>query len=157
MAPMKTYALILILWVGWNYNGEAESKSVRLAADVNLQYDAKILMRVPPNLRGKRLQIQLSKLTAEKPPEVLFELSLRCVSTKTTHHLGYINFFNAVGKLGREPTFTFDLPDLARTSCPLADLYLAIEPQGVVAPDSFPHVKYVKLLADSDVTSAPRD
>jgi hypothetical protein len=154
---MKMYGLMLMLAFGLNCKGSSDSKPGRIAGDLSLQSDVKISMHVPRSLAGKKLRVQIGGLSAEKPPEVLFELSLRCVSTKTTHHLGYINFFNAVGKLGREPTFTFDLPDLARTSCPLADLYLAIEPQGVVAPDSFPHVKYVNLLADSDVTSAPRD
>jgi hypothetical protein len=154
---MKMYGLILMLAFGLNCKGASDSKPGRIAGDLSLQSNVKISMHVPRGLERKKLQVQIGGLTAEKPPEVLFELSLRCLSSKTTHHLGYINFFNAVGKLGREPTFTFDLPDLVRTSCPLSDLYLAIEPQGVVAPDSFPHVKYVNLLADSDVTSAPRD
>jgi len=154
---MNMYALTLILAFGLNCKGVSGSKPGRIAGDLSLQSNVKISMHVPRGLEGKKLRVQIGGLTAEKPPEVLFELSLRCVSSKTAHRLGYINFFNAVGKVGREPTFTFDLPDLVRISCPLANLYLAIEPQGVVAPDSFPHVKYVNLLPDSDITSAPRD
>jgi hypothetical protein len=154
---MKMYGLMLMLALGLNCKGASDSKAGRIAEDLSLQSIVKISMHVPRGLEGKKLRIQIGGLTAEKPPEVLFELSLRCVSSKTIHHLGYINFFNAVGKFGREPTFTFDLPDLVRTSCPLADLYLLIKPQGVVASDSLPRVKYVNLLADSDVTSEPRD
>jgi hypothetical protein len=155
-AFMKIYGWVLMLAVGFNCNGESDLKPVRLASDISLQSSVKISMRVPPNFERKRLQIQLSDLTAEKPPEILFELSLRCTSDKMTLHLGYVNFFSAVGTLGREPTFTFDLPDLSRLPCPSADLYLTIEPQGVVAPRSFPHVKYVNILADGELTSARR-
>jgi hypothetical protein len=150
---MKTYALILILWAGWTCKSEAGSKSVRLAEDVSVQSEAKISIHVPPHLEGKKLQVQLSKLTAEKPPETLFELSLRCDSNKTGYHLGYINFFNAVRGLGQEPTFTFDLPDLARISCPSESLYLMIEPSEAVAPDSFPRIGCVSIRKNGGVTS----
>lgn len=150
---MKTYALILILWVGWTCKSEAGSKSVRLAEDVSVQSEAKISLHIFPQLEGKRLQVQLSKLTAQKSPETLFEVSLRCDSNKTSHYLGYVNFFNAVRGLGREPTFTFDLPDLTRISCPLESLYLIIEPSEAVAPDSFPRIGCVSIRKNGGVTS----
>jgi hypothetical protein len=143
---MKAHSWMLILAVGLTCNSESELKPVRIASDVSLETSVKVSMPIPPGFVGKRIQVQLSELTAEKPPEILFELNLRCASDKTSHHLGYVNFFNASGRGGRKPTLTFDLPDTTRLSCPSADLYLSIEPQGVVAAGSFPHVKYVNLV-----------
>ena len=149
--------MILVLAFCLNCEGASNSESEPIATNLNLQSSVKIAIKLPPTLEDKKFRIQIGGLRAEKPPEVLFAVSLRCKTRKIVYRLGYFNFFNATGRLGREPTFTFDLPDLKRASCPLSDLYLAIQAKGVVAPDSFPRVKYVKLLADDNFTSAPRE
>jgi hypothetical protein len=148
-------ACALILAIGWGSKGEANS--VRLAADLSLQSSVRVPMKVPRALEGRKLQIQVGGLTAENPPEVIFQLQLLCRSSKATYHLGYLNFFNAIGQTGRELTFAFDLPDLTDLPCPPADLYLAIKPEGAVAPGSFPRVKFVNLLASGPVSSTQRD
>jgi hypothetical protein len=154
---MRMFGMILALAFCLTCKGASNSESERIATDLSLQSSVKIAIKLPQTLEDKKFRVQIGGLTAEKPPEVLFAVSLRCKTRKIVYHLGYFNFFNATGRLGREPTFTLDLPDLKRASCPLSDFYLAIQAEGVVAPDSFPHIKYVNLLADSNVTSAPRE
>ena len=73
---------------GINCDGAFAREPRRIAADVSLQSSVKISIRVPKSLGDKKLRIQIGGLTAAKPPEVLFEVSLRCMSTKAVYHLG---------------------------------------------------------------------
>lgn len=154
---MRILSAILVSTFCTNCKAASKSESERIATDLSLRSSVKIAMKLPHPVEDKKMQVQIGGLTAQKPPEVLFAVSLRCRTRKIVYHLGYFNFFNATARLGREPSFTFDLPDIRHTTCPLSDFYLAIQPEGTIATDSFPHVKYVDLLADGDLTSTPQD
>lgn len=156
---MRMFSVILILISTFCFNckGDSNAKSERIATNLNLQSNVRIAITVPQPLEDKKLRVQFGGLAAERPPEVIFAVSLRCKNRKIVYHVGYLNFFNASGRLGRQPTFTFDLPDLKRVSCPSSSLYLTIQAEGVVTPGSFPRVEYVDLLGNSGAISVPRD
>jgi hypothetical protein len=129
--------------------------STVIARDLHVARLAEVPIKLQAHAAGEALSVRLRSLKTANPPGVIFEISLRCLYPKYSKTLGYVNFFSATREGNKRLEFTFDLPSKRDFPCSETQTFLAIRPNGDIAPESDPQIGVVEVVRI--INSRPED